>query len=331
MNRNFNIFFEEEGGAGGAGDQGAAGGAGDQGGAAGAGTGLLAGGSGEPGAGQGEPGAGGAGMTEHFFKGLYDETGKIDKTKFELLPEHLKQYRPTLEKYDDIPGLIGGLGNLASLAGKKGLQPLPEGADEKAKEAFNSTLKGVLKIPDDPKAYGIQRPETLSENLWDQEYGDKVAEFFQANNIPVDVAQALVALDSEHAATIEQQAQEAQSTFLEEQKTKLNNEFGAEFDRKMALAKQTALKLGLDPDGAEYANQADYIIALTRVAAMIGEQGLIDDGSSGGKGLSYRDQALAIIQDPSNPKYEAYHTPNHPQHKSTVDEVTEMNRLAARS
>lgn len=314
----FRIFREEDAG-------GAGGGAGAPDAGQGGSGSLLAG----QGA-QGGAGAGDAGTQHSFFKGLYDESGKINKGNFDALPDHLKPYRATFEKYDDVPSLLGGLGNLATLAGKKGLQPLPEGADEKSVNEFNERLKDILQIPKDPKGYGLQRPEGIPDHLWDQGAVDQAAELFQKLNVPPAAAKELVKWDAQRALDLEAEQAKAQAAHIEKQKSMLNDAFGAESERKLAVARMTAQKLGLDPQDPIIGNSAPLIIALARAAAMIGESRLVDDGRSGQAGMTHREQALAISTDPANPKYKIYHDRNHPQHKSVVDEVTELNRLALR-
>jgi hypothetical protein len=300
----------------------------------GGGTALLAGGEGDGAEkGSGSDGEGGkdTGTKESFFRGLYDESGKIDKTRFEALPEHLKPYRATYEKYDTIEALLGGTGNLASLAGKKGLQPLPEGADEKTTAEFHETLKSVLKIPETPEAYGIQKPDEVPDELWDEEFAKEAQAKFHELNIPPAAAKALVELDTQRAMKIHEQIGLQQAELVNKEKGKLHDAFGGEFDRKMMLAKQTAQKLGLDPEDPVFGNSSAVIIALTRAAAMIGEDRLVIGDSSSKVGMTHRQQALDIINNPANPKYDAYHSTNHPLHKQTVDETTELNRLASLS
>ena len=75
----------------------------------------------------------GVGSTsDSYHSGLWDANGTIDKDKFDSLPDHLKGSKELFAKYDTVDALLGGMQNLANLAGKKGLQPLPEGAPDAA-------------------------------------------------------------------------------------------------------------------------------------------------------------------------------------------------------
>jgi hypothetical protein len=338
MNTQFPIFHEGDSGGGDGGAGGAPaggtilGGAGDPGsqGNTGDGQGGSAG-SGDPGAGpSGDQNAGGGegGESSPFYSGLYDSTGTLNKGNFEHLPEHLQQYKPIFDKYDTVDALFGALGNASTLVGKKGLQPLPEGADEKSVSEFNARLAEVLGVPDDPKGYGIERPEGLSEDLWDQGYADQAAAKFKELNISPKAAKELIAMDAARAMEMDQIKAQAEEAYEKEQRGLVADAFGAESARKLATAQQVAKSLGIDINDPTIANNASVIIALSRVSDMIGEDRFGgDDGMGATKG--HAEQAQDIITNPANPDHAIYQDSGHPLHKKVVAKVTELNRLAS--
>ena len=323
MNNHFNVYTSPDGGdGGGGGDAGNTGGtilggAGDQG-TQGAGAGAGEGG------GKGD----GDGQSSAYFTGLYDSTGALNKGNFDNLPEHLTQYRSIYDKYDTVDALFGALGNASTLVGKKGLMPLPEGADDNAKAEFGKRLDEVNRVPEDPKSYGIQRPDSVREDLWDQGYADKAAEMFKAHHIGPDAAKALMAMEAEHAVEIDNARIAAQESYVNEQRKMIANDFGANSGRKLAAAQQVAKSLGIDLQDQTLGNSAALIIGLSRVSDMVGEDRFGgDDGTGQTKGNA--EQAQDIITNPANPEHAIYQDRNHPLHNKVVAKVTELNRLAS--
>jgi hypothetical protein len=324
MNNNFQLFYE--------GDSGGASGS-DSGGGVNVSGGSLLGGS----QGEGAPpatvtpaeGAPENQQTSAFYTGLYDQTGTLNKGNFDALPEHLQQYRPIFEKYDTVEALFGALGNASTLVGKKGLMPLPEGADEKTVSEFNARLAEVLGVPEDPKGYGIQKPEGIPDNLWDQEYVEQAASKFKELNLSPKQAQELIQMDAARAIEMDQQRLQAQETYEKEQRNLVSEAFGADEHRKLASAQQVAKSLGIDINDPALANNASLVIALSRVSDMLGEDRFGgDDGTGQTKG--HAEQAQDIIQNPANPDHAIYMDRNHPLHSKVVAKVTELNRLASK-
>ena len=328
MNTQFMKFYEADSGGGSGSD---AGGVGNPGGESLLGTTEAVGGSTkQEGSGVApEGGAPEAGQqTSPFYTGLYDQTGTLNKGNFDALPDHLQQYRPIFEKYDTVEALLGALGNASTLVGKKGLMPLPEGADEKTVSEFNARLAEVLGVPEDPKGYGLEKPEGLSDDLWDDAYVEKAAATFKELNLSPKQAQALVAMDAARAQEMEIARDQANEQFVNEQRRMVAEAFGPEEARKIAAAKQVGKSLGIDLNDPALSNSASLAIGLARVSDMLGEDRFGgDDGTGQTKG--HAEQAQDIITNPANPDHAVYMDRSHPLHKRVVDKVTELNRLAS--
>ena len=275
-----------------------------------------------------DAGSGDAGTQTPFFRGLYGEDGKINREAFDRLPEHLKPYRSTFEKYNTVEALLGGFGNLSTLAGKKGLQPLPDHADESTRAEFDHRVKEVLQIPKDPESYGITKPEGLPDEMWDPDFVKEATGVFHKFNVTPDGAKALVALDAARATRELERQQQAYHDHWQAQKAEIAQAFGEDTTRKLAQATQIARKLGLDPADPAIGGNAKLVIALSRMAAMTAEDRLGAEGGNQDRGLSPREMAKDIISNPSNPKHVAYHDTKNPAHQRVFDEVLELNRQA---
>lgn len=334
------FLFDENngGGTGGGGGSGAApgggagtllAGAGDAGGGAGPGAGGAgAGGAGAGGAGTGQPVVG-----KSFREGWIGADGKIDKAAYDRLPEHLKQYKDVFSRYETDEQLLQAFGNTYSLNGKKGLLPLPENASEADKAAFQTRLREVLKVPADVKGYGIVKPADVPDEQWNAPYVDGALAVLHKYNAPPEMVKELLKFDQENAKGIYSKASQAQAQALKDAQAKIGQEFGTETPQKMALARRMAATVGMDVNDPVLGNHPGMIIALARMAAMVGEDKLVGNGGGGGAagGSTDREKAKSIVFDKSNELYEPYHDPNHGRHEEAVAAVARFNSSAARA
>lgn len=344
-------LYEEAGagGAGGGGGSGAgsAGGAGEgtrgssAGASAGSGNGSLLSGSGTKGGAGESNGAAGAGGTgeatkggqsstpDPFFVGLWDTTGKINKAAFDRLPENLKPYKDTFGKYETAEQFFHGVANLAQLAGKKGLAPLPADAPESAKAERNALMRQINGVPEKPEGYGLKKPDGMPDTLWDQGYVDSVAAVLHKHNASPDLVRELMAADIQHSQqyTSQQQAQVADR--IKQEQTSLRDAFGGEYDKKIDLAVRAARTLGLDPNDAAVFGNHKVVVAFAKMAEMVSEDRMVSgDTGGGGFGKGDREKARDIINNPQNPLNKAYHDPTDPRHQAAVEQVSAFNKAA---
>src|SRR5512136_51210 len=172
----------------------------------------------------------GAAGSAPYFVGLYDASGKIDKTKFDALPSHLKPYKETFAKYDSVEALLTGMGNLAQLAGKKGLQPLPADAPDKAKAERAALMRQLNSVPEKPEGYGMKKPEGLPDGVWNEEYANGVLGILHKHNASPDLVKELFDADQQMISSQIEQSQAAKVAFKTSQVEILKKEFGADFE-----------------------------------------------------------------------------------------------------
>jgi hypothetical protein len=331
--KNFNIRIYEEAGDGGSGGGGGDGGASGAGSAAGGS--LLASAAAGGGAGSGEGSHGGqsdgqqgqqqAAGGDPWFVGLYDSTGKLNAAKFDALPSHLKPHKATFEKYQTMEALLGGMSNLAQLAGKKALAPLPPDATPEAKAERAKLMASLNNVPEKPDGYGIKRPDSIPEAQWDQEYADGVAAILHKHAISPEAARELFEFDMQKATArgqlTEKQAAEAHAAEV----TKLKEAFGQDFGKKIDLAVRAAKTAGVDPTSPIFAN-AEVVKMAAKFGELVSESQLVNGETSANLGQSDRDKALDIINNPANPMHKAYHDANHPQHAQAVEMRSRLNQ-----
>lgn len=284
------------------------------------------GGGGKP-AGDGQPGTGG----DPWFVGLWDKTGKIDPKRFDALPEGLKAHKEQFAKYQTADAFFHGIANLANLAGKKGLQPLPKDAPKEIVEERAALMRQLNRTPEKPDGYGVTKPKDMPDEHWNGEYVGGVLGILHKHAASPELVQELVKFDLEAAGKVRAGGEANYQTYLASQGEALKKEFGADYEGKLSLAQRAAKTAGLDLEDPQIGNNAAVIIALSKLGSMISEDRLVTGDGDGGKGgMSDRDKARDIVMNAGNPLHEAYHKPDHPDHQKAVDMVTNFNRAAAK-
>lgn len=329
------------GGAGaGGGGAGAAGGAGASAGQSGsllAGAGAGSGGSGggdASAAAAGNAGAGGQGAAgqqqqaaggDAWFVGLYDSSGKVNPAKFDALPPYLKAHKDTFAKYQTVEALLGGFANVASLAGKKALAPLPPDASPEAKAERSKLMAQLNNVPEKPEGYGFKRPDSIPEAQWDQGYADGVAGIFHKHQISPEAAKELMDFDAKHAGAMMEKVQAGQTANAAAEAKALKEAWGDNYAKNVDLAVRGAKTLGMDPTDPIFAN-AKVVQMVAKFAGMVSEERLVQGESSANAGMGDREKALDILNNPANPLHKAYHDSNHPQHAEAVAARSRFNQ-----
>lgn len=299
------------------------------------GTGASAGASDQTASGSAGSGAnGGAVVQKPWREGWIAADGKIDRAAYDRLPDHLKGYRSTFEKYDTVDNLLLALGHSESLNGKKGLLPLPADASEADRKAFRDRLAQVIGVPDKPEGYGIKKPDNVPEEAWDGEYVNGVLAIAHKHAASPGLINELVAFNQKHGADAVQAAEAEEAQMQAANVDGLRKRWGANFDGNMAKAFRAAKTLGLDVNDPSLGNHIPFIEALSKVAGMVGEDKLVT-GNTTGAGPTPKEKIDAIMSDKTNALNAAYWDANHPRHKEATDlvlkltqEETEMKRRA---
>lgn len=322
-------------GKGGAGGDAGKGGGGDAGGGkgnlldkggSGGGGGDGKGGSG--GDGKGGDGKGGKPNTTPFYADLYGADGKLNHAAFDRLPDHLKPHVETFKKYQTVEALLGGMGNLSNLAGKKALAPLPDNAPPEMKAERQALLRQLHGTPEKPEGYGVKKPDNLPAEMWDEGYVGSMVGILHKHNASPALVKELVEADAKAAAgKVDHNGQTEAQAYAREEQT-LRTAFGPQFNDKVDLAVRAARTLGLDPKDPIFRN-AKVVIAMAKVGEMVSEDRLVSGDSKGGDGMSDRAKAKDIVTNPSNPLHKAYHNENDPQHDEAVRTHSEFNKRAA--
>lgn len=265
---------------------------------------------------EGESGEGGDG------EGSESDPGQIDLNK--LLGEELAK-DPNIEKMlkteNPVQEMAKSLLEAQKQVGKRKVGVPDESATDEERSAFYESLG----VPKDADGYEFQKPEGLSDEMYDAEDAKAWAEFFKENNLTKDQANAardrFIEIQTEQAV--------ASNTALNEA---MDKHFG---DQKQVIAKQaSALMQEAVPDAELRAtiqaaigdeNTPAFAAALGfAVQHMKKTYGLSDEnfGEVGdGGGISLTELRAAAIKLQAS---DAFRDGMNKDHKDTVKKVNEM-------
>lgn len=267
-----------------------------------------------------------------FYDGWIKDGGKLDKSVYSRLPDHLKPHAEAiLGRYDTLEAMLGGLINANQALGKKGLEPLPPSATPEMKAERDALMRKINLVPEKPEGYGITKPKDWGDKPWDDQFATEAAKIMHQGNVPPDVAKKLLDLNlsrsSELIALQQAQRKAVDEQFTAAQKDLLYKQWPNEgdFQRNISKAQRMAMTLGLDPQSAHF-NDASMVIAMANFANMVGEDKLVQGESTSALGTSFRAMALDIQQNESNPLYKAFRNQSDPQHGIAVQKVSEYNQ-----
>lgn len=284
------------------------------------------------------PPAGGAGTPPipaaavPFYKGLYGDDGKIDKTALDRLPDHLKSHKDWLAKYDTIDAILQGGANAHKMAVGK-LGPLQGNETPEVLAERSQMLDTMLNVPKEAKDYGLTRElvaKDLPEQFWDQKGADAFAGLAKKHHLSPDAVKDIMALQVgltkasiETGRVGETDYYTAQQKLFETEVQKL----GMDLEKANDLAARGAGTLGIDVKGG-YFKSAEARLAAIRMTKLVSESKLINGESTEPSKDDPIEQARDIARNPQNPLYKAYHDPVNPDHQRAKDKWNELYRMA---
>jgi len=273
--------------------------------------------------------------TAPWYSDWLKSDGTVNPASYERMPDHLKHLSGSLKNHATVNDVFTKMAHLETLAGKKGLGPLPENAPPDVVKARNDLMRSINGVPEKPDGYGIAKPADLPDTAWNPKAAESAAAIMHKYNVPPSAAKELVA--SQVAIAKEQLAAQAnyEAQFFAAQETKIKDEFAranVPFDKGMELATRTARTFGIDPETNPIFKNADVILALQKVGVAIGEPKLITgDANKPADAMTDQQRAEDIIHNKSNPENAIYWNGGHPQNKAVKQKVNSLLAEAARA
>lgn len=255
------------------------------------------------------------------------EEGALNPDTLDKLPDEWKELKPLFSKYKTEKDLAQGIKNLQYLAGKKGMDVLPDDAPQSVKDEQAALLRKINRVPETPEGYDVKKPEDLPEGVeWNEEAVKGYLDVLHKHNASPALVQELLKMDSERATMGQQGAEQQVQAQLTQEREALQEAWGAKFDEKLSLAQRGARAIGLDVNDPAVGNNSKLIQAMARVADMVSEDRLPsgDNGQSGAG--DDRQKALDIVNNQNNPLYQAFHNQDDPRHEEAVRIRSQFNQ-----
>lgn len=263
--------------------------------------------------------------------------GTLDSGYYEKLPDDVKYMKDTLSKYKTRDELVRGFANATTLAGKKGLIPLPENAPPEARADRKALLDGINGVPKEPKDYGLTRPAEIPEAGWNQKLVDGFQKWAWERSVSPAAVKELTTMQTE--AIKEQIAfqQEGERKFWEDQQKSFESTVRVEsslggLEKANALAERGAQALGFDltrPEHQLILKNVTVRLAMARHALSVGEDSFIRGEADKGAGGDPLALASDAVHNRANPLYAPLHDPSHAQHKEVKARVDNWWRAAS--
>jgi len=198
----------------------------------------------------------------------------------------------TLMKYETPEAALQGLVEAQTLIGKKGIIPPGEDATDAEKEAFNKAIGEhaevikplLVQVPEKPEDYGLKVPDDLPEGLTaDERLLTGFAETAQKVGLTKDQAAGLFEFYNKHILEQHDQGLSEFEDHVKRGEEVLRKKYGAEYDKKIDLAKSVIKRFGnrdlvkyMDTQGLS--NDPAFIAYHVAIGEAIDEAVLNQDG-----------------------------------------------------
>lgn len=263
----------------------------------------------------------------------------LNHAALERLPDHLKDLRPTLERQQNLEGILIDYKHSKSLAGQKGLTPLLPGSPPEVVAKRKEFLDQANGVPKTWQEYGIQKPKDLKDDVWDPKMAEGFAQWAHKWSVPPQAAQELVGLNVETAKSRLTSNEQAVSQYWANEKKLFEETARREniaLEKANSLVDKGAVALGLnldDPTTKTFLQGANARLMAMRHAIAIGEDSSATPTSDlPTEGRDYAEMAKDIRSNPANPLNGAYWNKGNKfsrtDHDAAVAKVNEYLRLA---
>lgn len=235
----------------------------------------------------------------------------------EKLPEEM---RPTAANFKDLPSMVKSLIHTKQLASGKmeGYIKVPgEGATPEEVAAYRKA-QGV---PDAPDGYELKKPEGELGNFYNEEevkaFAAKAAELGLTKAQAAALAEWRMGISKE----FDDKEREEGRAFLAERDKVFTENWGAKKDAELVDAQRMLLALdhSLDPKMVNFL-EPKLVVALAAFAKKMNPDTMVSKEQFENK-LTPSSLSNDIVTNKSNPDYEAFHNPQHPNHNAVKQKV----------
>jgi hypothetical protein len=196
---------------------------------------------------------------------------------------------------------------------------------------WDADSRKKLGIPDKPEDYaaGLKKPELPEGMKWDETFEKAALPVAHELGLTPKQLQGLMGLYAGYQAEQFKATMASQVTAAEETSAALRDEFGPQFDARLAQARRVVQQLG-GPEVAQALNETGagnnphLVKMFAKIGAMMGEDQL-KSGASGAFGMGTEEAKVEINKMLSHP---ARLDRQHPEHSWYLDKMAELQKIA---
>jgi hypothetical protein len=231
-----------------------------------------------------------------------------------------EEYRPTAANYRDLPSLVKSLVETKRMASGKldGYIKVPgEGATPEEVAAYRKA-QGV---PDAPDGYELKKPDGELGNFYNEEevkaFAAKAAELGLTKAQAAGLMEMRLNISKEY----DDREREEGRAFLAERDKTFTEAWGTKKDAELVDAQRMLLTLdhSLKPELVNFL-EPKLVVALAAFAKKLNPDTMVAKEQFENK-LSPTSMSNDIVTNKSNPDYEAFHNPRHPNHAAVKQKV----------
>jgi hypothetical protein len=239
------------------------------------------------------------------------------------LSEDLRPYAGSIRKFEGTP-IQDVLKSYGELEKKLGQRMQPPGVEARPEEV--AAWRKNLGVPEKPDGYGINRPEEVPVELWNEEMVRGFSAVAHKHHIPAAAAQELVQWWNGQQLGALSRYQQESAQGREALVQGLQSEWGERYEANLQGAQRVAAMARLDVNDPSIGDNPSMIRALHAMASLVSEDRQ-ETGGSGALRLTRGQQADDIQTNKSNPLYDDYHGANGPERQAMVAEQIRRLRM----
>lgn len=274
-------------------------------------------------------------VKEPYYKSWINADGTLNHKALDNLPDHLNAIKPTLARQKSMDDVLTVMSNQQGLVGRKALGPLPPNATPEMVTDRKVLLDSINGVPKDPKDYGITKPDTLANELWNESLAKGATEIAHKYSAPPQMLKDLVALQTSELQKQILAQQDYERGFFQKQQDALTQTLKLEnipMAKAQELAERGAAKLGMDmqnPETQTFMKNSNAFLMAMRHALATSEDKFVSGESKTGVGGDPSALAKDATSNKANPLYAPYWDAQHPQNKMAKETVNQWRKLAA--
>ena len=274
-------------------------------------------------------------VKEPYYKSLINSDGTLNHKALDNLPDHLSSLKSTLSRQKSLDDVFTVMTNQQALVGKKALGPLPPNATPEMVADRKALLDSINGVPKEFKDYGIAKPDTISNDHWNQALADGAAQIAHKYSAPPAMLKDLVALQTQELQKQLLAQQDYERAFFAKQQENLQQTLKIEnipMTKAQELAERGATKLGLDmqnPDVQTLMKNSNVFLMAMRHALATSEDKFVSGEAKATLGGDPAALAKDATSNKANPLYAPYWDAQHPQNKMAKEQVNQWRKLAA--